>query len=422
LGIFDTNCPAKIVRTSLVLCELLVLFPTIHTGIGTAKADSVIATIPVGTAPNEVAFDSANGDLYVTNHNDNTVSVISGQTNRVIGSPISVGSGPVGIVFDPANGNLYVVNDAAFGMSGTVSVISGQTNTVIGNPIPVDRNPWDIAYDSINGNLYVTNFSDNTVSVISGQTNTVVGSPIPVGAGPRGIAFDPANGDLYVANEHHDTVSVISGRANAVVGNPIPVGVNPLAIAFDPANGDLYVTNINSVGTPSSQCNTVCNTVSIISAESNTIVGNPITVGNAPFGVAFDSANGDLYVSNFGDNNLSVISGHTNTIIGSRVGVGNGPSGIAFDPANDNLYVANSHDNTVSVISTSPQPKPPQTTITSAVDGNGAAVLNGGTTVSTSIRVTFSATPGTNPITGFECSLDNSIFSRVLVRLLLLTY
>jgi YVTN family beta-propeller protein len=152
----------------------------IYSGVGIAKADSVIDTITVGTAPNEVAFDSFNGNLYLTNHVDNTVSVISGQTNTVIGSPITVGSGPVGIAFDSANGDLYVANHGAFRMQGTVSVISGQTNTVIGSPIPVGQNPWDIAFDPINGNLYVTNFSDNTVSVISGQTNTVIGS-IPVG-------------------------------------------------------------------------------------------------------------------------------------------------------------------------------------------------------------------------------------------------
>ena len=58
-----------------------------------------------------IAFDSANGNLYVANYFDNTVSVISGQTNTVIGSPIPVGYDPRGIAFDSANGNLYVANN-----------------------------------------------------------------------------------------------------------------------------------------------------------------------------------------------------------------------------------------------------------------------------------------------------------------------
>ena len=70
---------------SLVLGTILSL-SAIYSGVGIAKADSVIATIPVGTAPIGVAFDSVNGNLYVVNDGDNTVSVISGQTNTVIGS------------------------------------------------------------------------------------------------------------------------------------------------------------------------------------------------------------------------------------------------------------------------------------------------------------------------------------------------
>jgi hypothetical protein len=56
-------------------------------------------------------------------------------------------------------------------------------------------------------------------------------------------------------------------------------------------------------------------------------------------------------------------------------------------------------------------PTPPETTITSAVDGNGSTITNGSTTFSGSIRFTFTATAGTNPVASFECSLDNSVFS-----------
>ena len=58
-----------------------------------AKADSVIATIPVGVAPAGVAFDSINGNIYVVNI-EGTVSVISGATNKVIDTiPVEPSSG-----------------------------------------------------------------------------------------------------------------------------------------------------------------------------------------------------------------------------------------------------------------------------------------------------------------------------------------
>ena len=64
----------------------------------------------------------------------------------------------------------------------------------------------------------------------------------------------------------------------------------------------------------------------------------------------------------------------------------------------------------VSVVSTI-SPGPPRTTITSVVEDNGANIKNDGTTLSTSIHITFTAQAGTNPIAGFQCKLDSSKFS-----------
>ena len=99
----------------------------------------------------------------------------------------------------------------------------------------------------------------------------------------------------------------------------------------------------------------------------------------------------------------------------SIIPVGTHPRDIAYDSANGEIYVANSDSNTVSVISTATtQSIPPDTIITSAVDGNGATIQNGRSTVSTSIEIGFKGTPGTNSIAGFECSLDGSAFSTCL--------
>jgi antibiotic biosynthesis monooxygenase (ABM) superfamily enzyme len=68
--------------------------------ISSTVPDSVIATIPVSGELLYLAFDNANGNVYVTRVSNNAVSVISGQTKTVIDKPISVGSFPVVIAFD----------------------------------------------------------------------------------------------------------------------------------------------------------------------------------------------------------------------------------------------------------------------------------------------------------------------------------
>jgi len=74
-----------------------------------AEEEGVITTISVGDSPNEIAFDSENNAMYVTNYNDDTVSVINTANNSVIAT-VSVGDAPDGIAFDSTNNRMYVTN------------------------------------------------------------------------------------------------------------------------------------------------------------------------------------------------------------------------------------------------------------------------------------------------------------------------
>jgi uncharacterized repeat protein (TIGR02543 family) len=345
-------------------------------------ANSVIATVPVGTRPVGIAYDPNNGNVYVANGTAASVSVVSGSTNTVVAT-IPVGVGPRAITFDPSNSDLYVANKG----DGTVSVIDGSTNTVVAT-VPVGNEPQAITLDPNNGDLYVANLTDGTVSVINGSTNTVVAT-VPVGSTPIGIVFDPNNGDLYVTNDNSPgTVSVIGGSTNTVVAT-VSVANSPYSMAFDPNNGDVYVAGntgpgFDQVSVINGSTNAVVatltvpagssavafdanngnvyvanfgysahpnGTVSVISGSTNTVV-TTIPVGNGAIGISIDPSNGDLYVTNSGDGTVSVIDGSSNTVI-ATVPVGSGPDAIAFDPGNGNVYVGNNGGGSVSVISPS---------------------------------------------------------------------
>ena len=202
-------------------------------------AHAAYPTILVGNYPYGVAFAS-NGDLYVANYGDNTVSVIDTSTNTVVGSPITVGSLPVAVAYASSNGDIYVVNEG----DSSVSVIDTSYNTVT-TTIPVGYEPYGVAFSpNGDGDIYVASYGDDTVSVIDTSTNTVVGSPITVGSSPTGVAFASSNGDIYVANYNAGTVSVISTSTNTVVGSPISVGSYPYGVAYASSNGDVYVVNV----------------------------------------------------------------------------------------------------------------------------------------------------------------------------------
>ncbi len=66
-----------------------------------------------------------------------------------------------------------------------------------------------------------------------------------------------------MANQGSNTVTVIDATTNTVVGPAIAVGVNPFGVSATPDGKLAYVTNLGS------------NTVSVIDTTTNTVVGAP---------------------------------------------------------------------------------------------------------------------------------------------------
>jgi YVTN family beta-propeller protein len=124
--------------------------------------------------------------------------------------------------------------------------------------------------------------------------------------------------------------------------------------------------------------------VYVIDGQTNKVT-DTISVGQGPVGIAYDANNGNVYVSDINSDTVSVIDSTTNTVV-DTITVGSRPSGIAFNPSNNDMYVANYGSNTIFVIATITHIQPPTViTITSATDGNGNLVQNGGFTASTPI-------------------------------------
>jgi hypothetical protein len=74
------------------------------------------------------------------------------------------------------------------------------------------------------------------------------------------------------------------------------------------------------------------------------------------------------------------------------------------------IYVADRYNHRIQVFAQHTS-APSNATITSIIDGNGASVQNDGSTGSNQITFQFTSPGGTSPIV-FQCSIDNSAFSR----------
>lgn len=298
-------------------------------------------TIAVGTGPIGVAVDSDNGYVYVANQE--SVSVISGMTNSVvttIGIPgASCCSAYLGVAVDSANGYVYVTNRD----SSNVTEINGATNTVVGS-VQAGDEPTGIAFDSANGDLYIGNLGANNVTVFNGATDTTVTS-ITVGNGPTSIAFDSTNGYLYVVNQVSGNVTIINGAANTVVRSislaSLPSDAALYGATFDGANGYVYIASYGFVD--------------YIDTLNDKIGQLTVPIDNLPgydtlpsYALAVDSMNGYVYVTSL-IGAVTPLNVSTNTLTTS-IPVGIDPVGVAFDGANGDLYVVNEESGNVTVL------------------------------------------------------------------------
>jgi YVTN family beta-propeller protein len=341
-----------------------------------SSAITVFQSMPTSSAPPRQGgvFDAANGDIYWSNFDNGTVSVISNSTNKVVAS-VRVGAAyvePWPPLLDPQNGDIYVPMASA----GFVAVISGATNTVVANFTIGEGVFSGMAFDPSNGDIYLTN-DVGQVLIISGETNTVVGSitldfgppacepmsefpsNIPCSQaqdGPSPPVFDPANGDIYVCNGGGDSMSIMSGATNSLVTN-IKFSSSPGNPVFDPANGDIYVP--------------VGGAVSVISGATNALVAT-VKVGGQPDQPFVNSINGDIYVASANtdfcgagvclvNGTVSIISGATNAVV-ATVPMCDDSAG-AFESSNGDVYLS-CHGGTDWVISYTTLPSSTTTTST----------------------------------------------------------
>ena len=152
--------------------------PVISTSTNTVESTFSIAVPTAGVNGNSAPVFNSSGSLgYVAQDvasvTPGTVTVISIPSNSTVAT-IQVGTQPQDIALTPDGAYAYVSNVG----SNNVSVINTSSNTVVAT-VPVGNQPNSIAITPDGAFTYVANYLDSTVSVIQTSTNSVVAT-IPV--------------------------------------------------------------------------------------------------------------------------------------------------------------------------------------------------------------------------------------------------
>jgi YVTN family beta-propeller protein len=196
------------------------------------------ATIAVGSGPAGDAVDQATDTVYVTDANDNTVSVINGVTcNATVTTgcsrtppAVSVGTGPDAAAVNQATDTIYVATGFFnFTPSASMSVIDGATCNATHHSgcgqtpatMVTGGFSYGIAVDQATDTVFAGSIVDSNLEMFDGATCNATHhsgcgqapAARPAGGWPGNIALNPATGTVYMPDNVDGEVSLLATRA-----------------------------------------------------------------------------------------------------------------------------------------------------------------------------------------------------------------
>lgn len=274
---------------------------------------------------------------------------------------VKVEEGPIKIDTDINANRVYVINYR----SGSVSVIDGNTNKVLDN-IELGVYPDEIVVNSNTSKIYVANkiplerpgySAIDVVSVIEGNTNKVLDNI--TGNGIKIKAVNEARNVLYMIS-NSSFVSVVDGNTHKILGE-IELQQQPVDIAIDENTNmvvNQYINRLYIVASLNGS-SSFSDTDSGIEIPKG-VIYNIDTTSNrildileliAPRDVDVNVSTNRVYTINSFDKAVYSIDSSTNRLLNETMYIGNSPMGIAVNSNTGKIYVADSFDNNVYIFS-----------------------------------------------------------------------
>ncbi|MEO8728031.1 MAG: cytochrome D1 domain-containing protein [Rhodoferax sp.] len=238
-------------------------------------------------------------------------------TNAASATLVTVGRGPAHVVVDARGERAYVSNSD----DDAVSVVDAARGAVVSS-IATAASPHGLRMSPDGREIYVAATKGNAVSVIDVATSKEL-TRIPVGKAPVQVGFTPDGTRVYISLRDDNAVAVVDTKTRRLV-TTIPVGRSPIQVFATPDGNFIYVANQGTEQQPD-------NTVSVIDVHCNVVV-KTLTTDNGAHGVVVSNDGSRVFITNTFAGTVSTIDAATQRVVGS-VRVGSSPGGITYRPA-----------------------------------------------------------------------------------------
>lgn len=287
---------------------------------------SVIAKLPTGRGPHEVAVAPDGRTAWVCNYGavgvfrgegeqrfeaGNTLTVLDLVKRRVIRT-VDLGAHrqPHGIAFSRDGKRLWITCEGA----GAVIEVDAASGRV--------KRSWKTAQEVSHmlvptpdeKRLFVANIRSGSATMIETASGAV--TSLPTGAGAEGIDVTPDGREVWVTNRSANTISVIEVAAGRVVDTLASGGEFPIRLKFTPDGREAWVSNARS------------NAVVVFDAATRTPLAT-IEVGAVPVGIQMSPDGKRAFVANTNDDRVTVIDVASRKVAGT-IATGREPDGMAW--------------------------------------------------------------------------------------------
>jgi YVTN family beta-propeller protein len=198
---------------------------------------SVIADIPNIARVHGILAIPALGRVYASATGSDEVVVIDGKSFTVI-ARTPAGDYPDGMAYAPRAHKLYVSDEHG----GSDTVIDVRSNTRVAT-IPLGGEAGNSQYDPVSGHIFTNVQTRRELVEIDPSTDGIVARvDLPGAEGNHGLYIDAASRLAFIACEDNHRLLVLDLNTRRVVGS-FAVGKSPDVLAFDAAQGWLYVAS-----------------------------------------------------------------------------------------------------------------------------------------------------------------------------------
>ncbi len=284
--------------------------------------------------------------IYVTNSDDNKITIIDPATNSVSGE-FKVSANPHGIVPSPDGKRFYISSES----KDVLDVVDRKTNTVT-NRVPIGKRPNNVAITADGRRVYVCIRGESWVDIVDTASLEKVKSA-EVGKGPHNIYRTPDGKEMIATSMDGQKLTIINIKTEEPEYS-IPAGGIPRPVVID-ANPD---GSINRLFVQLSKLHGV----EMIDWKTRQITGK-ITLPPAPpdarplipdtfsHGMAISPDHKTLWVDSLLNNSVTVFSMPDLKMI-TTIPIGRGPDWMVFTPDGKEVFISNAGANSVSAIDT----------------------------------------------------------------------